>query len=449
MNLRKTFNQDGFVLALTLLCALILSSVMVSTMFVSTKGQKVTKNFKESVQTLNAADAAVKQAKQALASWLTATQLASGTEANFSAVLAASGLTSTAGSSGTLVIPSNATNWGNMNMFGNTVTVTIYNTEGTSSSGATDADRIIVLQADATSSTRQRVRIKANVQAPSTSNSATTAMPTFLAAISTCNAKDNSTTKITMEDGSLLSGYDYLLTALPTYTCSGGGCWSSSDYSTSATTNLPPMIIQSNKNSLVKGAVTLTGNPSTVQTMPDATSCTALFNYADQLAVLSDSLTNVDVFTGTTMSSANLGTRTNPKVIIANGKSSGSGKSSSKEKIAISANTHGSGILLVQDDMEASGTGFYFEGLIIVYGDNKSDLKLQGSDVIYGSLAVLTSGAEKIKLQNNTKVAYSARAMTQASTAVGTSLSSSTPITAATDARNTVVTVGWYEDYNF
>ena len=129
MNLRKTFNNDGFVLALTLLCALILSSVMVSTMFVSTKGQKVTKNFKESVQTLNAADAAVKQAKLALSTWLTATQLGSGSQADFDAVLTASGLTGSAGSSVTLVIPSNATNWGSMNVFGNTVTVTVSNTE--------------------------------------------------------------------------------------------------------------------------------------------------------------------------------------------------------------------------------------------------------------------------------------------------------------------------------
>lgn len=472
MKFKRTFNENGFILALTLLCALILSSVMVSTMFVSTKGQKVVKNFKESVQTLNAADAAVKQAKQALSAWLTNTQMGSGTQTDFSSVLSASGLTATSGSSGTLVIPSNSTNWGNMNIFGNTVTVTIFNTESGVSSGSTDADRIIVLQADATSATRQRVRIKATVQAPSSGNTAG-GMPTIPSSAVMCSDQTGKKQKLTVKQDTILTGHNH---ALPSVFPGNANNWNSSSnpggYKTSEdvlTANSMPAgwMINAAKQTVsishsgdVFGAINGVAktDDDAVYTSGSSSSCTNMFNFADQISLLSDSLPNVDVLTASTLSSSNLGTRSSPKIVIVDGTTTVSKKKVTKNKVKINSGSSGAGILILQGETETddsvlvTGKNFYYEGLIIVYGDDKAVLRMKKEETVYGAGMVLTGSdddgsVERMIFNKDGRFAYSTQALALASAAFGSATGSS--ITSASDARNTVVTVGWYEDYNF
>ena len=472
MKLKKIHKQDGFILALTLLCALILSSVMVSTMFVSTKGQKITKNFKESVQTLNAADAAVKQAKQSLASWLTTTQMASGTESNFSSVLTSSGLTGTNGSSGTLVIPSNSTNWGNMNLFGNTVTVTVFNTESGASSGSTDSDRIIVLQAEATSATRQRVRIKATVQAPSTGNTAG-GMPTIPSSAVMCSDATGKRQKLTVKQDTILSGHNH---ALPSVFPGNANTWNSSSnpggYKSSEdvlTVNSVPAgwMVNALKQSVnishsgdVYGAIggVAKYDDDAVYTASSSTTCSDMYNFADQVSLLSDSLPNVDVITTTTLGSANLGTRTSPKIVIVDGTTTVNKKKVTKNKVKIDSGSSGAGILILQGETETAdsvlvtGKNFYYEGLIIVYGDDKAVLRMKKEEAVYGAGVVITGSeddgsVERMIFNKDGRFAYSTEALAKASAAFGSATGSS--ITSTSDARNTVLTVGWYEDYNF
>lgn len=454
--MKKNFShvrKDGFVLVLTLLCALILSGAMMSTMFVSTKSQKIVKNFKESVQTLNAADAAIKQAKGALNTWLTTTQMGSGSETNFTTVLTGSI------AAGKLVIPSNATDWGNLNLFGNTVVVTVTDTEGSS-----DTDRIITLEAEATSPTRQRVRIQASIQAPSVDNTAG-GMPTISQAAMMCNDGGGKKQKLKIKKDTILSGYDHALPALFPSTTDLYNSTEDTDITggvaAAALINSAKQTVTIDTDAIVRGVmsgVAATGS-SAVNTVPSGGNCTDLIAFANQVSLLSDSLSNVSVITATSVGTGQLGTRDNPQITIINGTTTVSKKKVTKNKVKIDSGTHGAGILILQGETESADTvlvakkNFYFEGLIIVYGDEDARLKFKKEEMVYGAALVLTGSddatkEERITYDKDGRFAYSSAALANADLAYGRAIGSPA-ITSASDARNSTLTIGWHEEYGF
>lgn len=448
-------NNEGFVLVLTLLCALILSSIMLSTMFVSTKGQKLSKNFKESVQTLNAADAAVKQAKGAINSWLATQQTGTGVIANFTAILVASQ------AAGKLVVPGNATNFGNVSMFGNTIVITATNNDNTaigeSSSSTTDTDRIIVLQGEATSATRQRVRIRVYIQAPSDTN--TTGTPSLLAASTFCNDTLGRKQKLRVLNGSVLDSNDH---SLPAFNCIGAACIMSTT-SPSDPDNLPLGIMfnAAIQTMQVNGGSTVAGTPASLVTAADGTNCDQWTAFASQVSSLNNSLPNVNVVDSQVVTSAMLGTRTQPKIAIINGATRVTNHGNIIRSTAeIQTNAKGSGIMLVQYDSQtftrtaaATQKNFYYEGLVIMYGDEWATFRLKGEDMVYGGVVMLsgsddTTLLERFAVRNSSNMFYSKAATDQANLALG-SIGISYPVTDVTDSRNSTVTIGWYEDYNF
>lgn len=450
-------SESGFILVLTLLCALILTSVMLSTMFVSTKGQKVVKNFKESVQTLNAADAAIKQAKGALNTWLAAQQVpalgGSGSEANFSQILDDSL------AAGYLVIDGDATNWGNLNIFGNTVTVTVSDTEG-----STDTDRIIVLQAEAISPTRQRVEIEASIQAPSEGNTAG-GMPTIEQAAIMCNDVTGKRQKIRVQNGNTMSGHNHALPAVfPSTTLLYNGAYdvlTGDSVAAASLVNAAKQTVQIGGSASVYGQVggiAVTGD-SAVLTAPSYAGCTDLFAFADQVSLLSDSLANVNVVTATSIGTGQMGTRDSPMITIVNGTTTVTRRAVVKNKVVIDSGSHGAGILILQGETESAPTvlvakkNFYFEGLIIVYGDDKAVLRLFDEEMIYGAALVLTgsdddASTERIRLRRQSNFAYSKAALDNANAAYGRAIGSPA-IASASDARNNTITIGWHEEYGF
>jgi Tfp pilus assembly protein PilX len=458
----KTNRESGFILVLTLLCALILTSVMLSSMFVSSKGQKVTKNFKESVQTLNAADAAVKQAKGALNTWLAAQQVpalgGSGSEANFTTILTASA------AAGELVIPGNATDWGSLTMFGNTVTVTLSNTEGGVASGTTDTDRIIVLHAEAISPTRQRVEIEASIQAPSEGNTAG-GMPTIDNAMIMCNDVTGKKQEIKIDKDNILSGHNHTLPAIfPSTTTLYNGAYdvlTANSIAAASLINATKQKVKIDGSASVYGQVggiAVTGD-SAVVTAPSYAGCADLFAFADQVSLLSDSLANVSVITATSVGTGQLGTRDNPQITILNGTTTVSKKKVTKNKVTITSGSHGAGILILQGESEAADTvlvakkNFYFEGLIIVYGDDKAVLRLKKEEMIYGAALILTgsdddASKERFIMKKDSRYAYSKAALDNANAAYGRAMGAPA-ISTATDARNSTITIGWKEIYGF
>jgi hypothetical protein len=449
--------NNGFILILTLLCALILSSVMMSTMFVSTKGQKVVKNFKESVQTLNAADAAIKKAKGSLNTWLTAQQIAAGTEVYFTSVLA--------GSTSSLVIPGDATDWSNLSMFGNTVKVTVYNTEGGVVSGGTDSDRIIVLEAEATSATRQRVKIQASIQAPNITNTAG-GMPTLLHAALMCNDATSKKQTIRVDNGSILSGYNH---ALPAVFPSSTALYNATEDTTitsdskvgAALINATKQKVDLNGTGTVKGVISGTGytGSAAVQTLGTYAGCSDIFKFADQVSLLSDSLPNVQVLTASTIPvSTTLGTRASPMITILNGVTTTTKKKTTKSKVMLDSGVTGAGILILQGETETAdsvlvaGKNFYYEGLIIVYGDDSAVMRFKQDETMYGAALILTgsddvASTERLRIRNNARVAYSKTALDNANNAYGRALTAA--ITSPSDPRNTTITIGWHEEYGF
>jgi Tfp pilus assembly protein PilX len=456
--------QDGFVLLLTLMCALILSGVMVSTMFVSTKGQKVVKNFKESVQTLNAADAAIKQAKGALNTWLAAQQVpalgGSGSEVDFSAILAASN------AAGELVISGNATDWGSMNLMGNTVVVTVSNpvTDDDAGSDTVDEDRIIRLEAEAVSPTRQRVRIQASVQAPSVENTAG-GMPSITKAAMMCNDITGKKQKLKVKKDTIVSGYDHALPASFPSTTAGYNSVEDTDPTggtpAAALINAVKQTVNIDGDALVYGVIgglAVTG-ASAVETLASDPGCSDLFAFADQLSLLSDSLPNVNVITADTVDSTYLGTRENPTITILNGVTTVAKKKTTKSKVKLASGSQGAGILILQGETEAattvlaSGKNFYYEGLIIVYGDEGAKITFQKEEMIYGAALVLTGSDDSVKTERITyakdgRFAYSSAALANSNLAYGRALGSE-PISLASDARNNTITIGWHEEYGF
>lgn len=458
----NTKREGGFILVLTLLCALILTSVMLSSMFVSTKGQKVTKNFKESVQTLNAADAAVKQAKGALNTWLAAQQVpalgGSGSEANFTTILTGSS------AAGELVIPGNATDWGSLSMFGNTVTVTVSNTEGGAASGTTDTDRIIVLHAEAISPTRQRVEIEASIQAPSEGNTAG-GMPTITDTAIMCADATLKKQEVTIDKDNVFSGYNHALpVAFPSTTAGFIPDYTIGDpYNKSAATlvNAVKQKVNINAAATVNGVISgaaVTGSGA-IQALPSFAGCTDLFAFADQVSLLSDSLANVSVITATSVGTGQLGTRDNPQITILNGTTTVSKKKVTKNKVTIDSGSHGAGILILQGESESADSvlvankNFYFEGLIIVYGDDKAVLRLKKDEMIYGAALILTgsdddASKERLKLKKDSRFVYSKAALDNADAAYGRAVGAPA-IASVTDARNSTITIGWKEIYGF
>jgi len=453
----QSSRKEGFILVLTLLCSLILTSVMLSTMFVSSKGQKVVKNFKESVQTLNAADAAIKQAKGAINAWLVAQQVpsegGSGSEENFTDILTASA------AAGHLVIPGNATDWGDMDIFGNEVVVTVSDTEG-----AADTDRIIVLSAEAISPTRQRVEIEANIQAPSEVNTAG-GMPTISQAAMMCNDGGGKKQKLKIKKDTILSGYDHALPALFPSTTDLYDVAEDTDITggmaAAALVNSAKQTVTIDADAIVKGVmsgVAQTGS-SAVNTIVSGGNCTDLIAFADQVSLLSDSLANVSVITATSVGTGQLGTRDNPQITIINGTTTVSKKKVTKNKVKIDSGSHGAGILILQGETESADTvlvakkNFYFEGLIIVYGDEDARLKFKKDEMVYGAALVLTGSndstkEERITYDKDGRFAFSSAALTAANSAYGRAIG--TPaISSSSDARNATITIGWHEEYGF
>jgi Tfp pilus assembly protein PilX len=448
----KINNQNGFVLVLTLLCALILSGAMMSTMFISTKSQKVTKNFKESVQTLNAADAAVKQAKGAINAWLVSEQVG-GSEVNFTDILTASA------TAGHLSIPGDATDWGNLNIFGNTVVVTVTDTEG-----AADTDRIFTLEAEATSSTRQRVKIQASIQAPSEGNTAG-GMPTIENAMVMCNDITGKKQEIKVDKDNVLSGHNHSLPA--TFPSTTAGYNPAFNVLTADSIAAASLINATKQKVKIDGAATVLGaisgvaqtGDSAVLTAPSYAGCTDLFAFADQISLLSDSLANVNVITATSVGTGQLGTRDNPTITILNGTTTVSKKKVTKNKVKINSGSHGAGILILQGESEAADTvlvankNFYFEGLIIVYGDDKAVLRLKKEEMIYGAALILTGSDDEVSkerfiLKKDSRFVYSKAAIENANSAYGRALGAPAIVSAA-DPRNSTITIGWHEEYGF
>lgn len=450
-------SNHGFVLVLTLLCSLILTAAMLSTMFVSSKGQKVVKNFKESVQTLNAADAAIKQAKGALNTWLASQQVpslgGSGSEANFSDILSASE------SAGKLVISGNATDWGNLSLFGNTVKVTVSDTEGSS-----DTDRIITLHAEAISSTRQRVEIEASIQAPSEGNTAG-GMPAISQAAMMCNDAGGRKQVLRVKKDTIVSGYDH---ALPAVFPSNTTFYDSAE-DTDVTGGMPAAsLINAVKQKVnidsgaqvlgVLSGIAQTGDDA-VYTEPSGGDCSDLIAFADQVSLLSDSLPNVSVITATSVGTGQLGTRDNPQITIINGTTTVTKRRVTKNKVTIDSGAHGAGILILQGDTESADTvlvakkNFYFEGLIIVYGDDDARLRFKKDEMVYGAAMVLTGSDDEVKKERivynkDGRFAYSSEALRNADLAYGRAIGSP-PISTTTDARNNTITIGWHEEYGF
>ncbi|MEZ4846979.1 MAG: hypothetical protein R2877_08675, partial [Bdellovibrionota bacterium] len=178
------------------------------------------------------------------------------------------------------------------------------------------------------------------------------------------------------------------------------------------------------------------------------------------LSLLSDSLPNVNVLTSATVdSSTNLGTRDNPKITILNGVTTVTKKKTSKSKVKIDSGAKGAGILILQGETETddnilvAGKNFYFEGLIIVYGDDKAVFRMKEDEMIYGSVLVLTgseddASVERVRLKKNSNLAYSKAALDNANAAYGRALGSPA-IVSPSDPRNSTITIGWHEEYGF
>ncbi len=449
-----TNNQNGFVLALTLMCALVLTSVMLTTMFVSTKGQKVSKNLKESVQTLNAADAAIKRAKAALSTWLITQQVGTGTIAEFDAILTASS------AAHKLTISGDATDWGNLSLLGSTVSIVAWDDEcgaySATGSCTTDSDRIIKLTATATSASRQRVQIDAYVQAPSDTN--TTGMPAVEGAATFCSDALARKQVLRVKESSLMDSYNWGLP--PSFACTGTDCATTSTKTGSG--DLPPAIMFNSIQQTIAinsgGVVSSYISPTNYIIATTSTNCDQLFAYANQVSLLSDSLPNVNVIAGETVSSASLGTRTNPVVSIFNGATAVTRRGITRTRTVIDANSRGAGIMMIQYDSNTNSDAaamvvkdnFYFEGAVYVYGDELAGFRAVGS-TMYGATILLTGSEdetlkERFALRHGSVYKYSSAALDIADLAMGTA-SSSTPVTTTNDARNQVITVGWAEVY--
>jgi hypothetical protein len=218
-----------------------------------------------------------------------------------------------------------------------------------------------------------------------------------------------------------------------------GSCFSSSTTLYSAVNAVPPLIREDAlRQALVKdAAATITGVPSTVVNYSDGgANCSLWFDFADQLSSMGEGVQNVTIKNKAQLATLDLGDRTDPKITIL----------SREGQVTMAPNTRGAGILIMQADVDAMNTGFYFEGLILVYGKYNNKFGLQGNDVVYGSVVALTAGNEKIKLKNGTRLAFSTLAMKRAYKALGRGMGSD-PINTTTDGRNMIVTVGWIEGY--
>ena len=446
----RVVKQEGFILVLTLLCALILTSVMLSTMFVSSKGQKLAKNFKESVQTLNAADASVKQAKGAINSWLQTQQVGTGNIVKFSAILAAS-------NSNGMVIPGNSTNWGNLSQFGNTIKVTVSN-DAADPSATVDTNRIIVITAEATSATRQRVRVKAFVQAPDNTNS--TGVPTLLAAATFCSDQLGRKQVARVLEASYFTSLNH--PTLPAWNCTDSSCvQDGSSESGGSTYNLPAAIMFNATQQSTQISPDSTVRSKGFQITTDPTNCNQLTSFASQIGNLSDSLPNVNIIKTVATGGDILGTRTSPTISIINGVNSvNKRKGVTRNKVSFEPNTKGSGIMLVQYTSDSSNRfhvagekNFYYEGLVMVQGDEYATWRLNYGSTLYGAVTMFSGSddsvlMERTALRNQSNWIFSTAAINQANLALG-SAGTSSPITLASDPRNSTVTIGWYEDYNF
>lgn len=440
---RHAASKRGFVLAVTLLLGLVLAVTSSVGLIVTRAGSISQRNFKQSLMAFEAADSGLERAKREMKTWLTAQQ-AGNQVAYFSTLLSSAN-----SNSGYLNV--NGANFRDV-VFGDgtTYSVKIENNATDTAQGNTsalvDEDRIVRLIATAVGAAGNTVTIESYVQSPAApEHGGSAAFPLPTAGAVMCGDYKKQT--IRMSGDSIISGYNRA--SLPSWDCSGSDCL------------IPPTSIAADPSNMyglrftdatkqkynLSNHATIEGKPTGVF-VDSSMHCTDYINFANQIAQLSDSLPNVQILSGEQIATGTfLGDPTTPMVTIL---------SDFDRRVVIKKDNKGAGILMLHADTEDEVTNlvankrFFFEGLVIVYGNAKTKFFAKKDTNIVGGLVVLTeddpdepdNDKGKIRMQDDSSIVLSTAGLRLAYRAIGNSLE-----TLAEPPSNEVMTISWREQY--
>jgi Tfp pilus assembly protein PilX len=414
----KKSSQAGFVMVAVMMLGLVLSITTVTSLFTQRTDSRVSGNFERTAKVFMAADTAVAQAKANLSTWLQSQQSA-GSLVYFNNVLSAA-----AANNGYLLTSGNTgQSMSNMSIAGNTVGVKVSDDSDANSAANSDSNRTIVITSTATGPTGEAVTIMATLMAPTDSaNGGNVTLPTTAGASVMCGDYRKQT--VSLKNDAVFSGFNHNLPADPN--CVGVACKTPSLGAVGAVAG--STMTDSGKHRYdLKNSAVIEGSPATNLISVASSQCASWSNFVSQVNQLRPSSYVVHV-RADDLDNADIGSRTNPKVIIITGANAGSTRN-----ITITKEVSMYGIIIFQSDANDDDSlravinkGFKMEGLVVMNGDANTKLRLKKNSAIFGSTVLLSEDDEtepasnkgKIKFEKDSFLYYSTQALDLARRAV-------------------------------